>query len=70
MIKDLFVDKNTERTAGPTLDTLLNALNERFTARFKPNDNKLAMLHELLDKTIKQVLQLFKDGKNDQGFFL
>ena len=70
MIKNPFINENTERTAGPTLDALLNALNERFTARSKPDDSELAILYKLLDKTIKPVLQLFKDGKNNQGFFL
>ena len=64
MIKNLFVDENTERTAGPTLDALINTLNKRFIARFKPDDSELAMLYKLFDKTIKPVLQLFKDGKN------
>ena len=67
LMEDPFVDENTERTAGPTPDALPNALSERFTAR---DESESAMLYELLDKTIKPVLQLFKDGKNNQGFSL
>ena len=67
LMEDPFVDENTERTAGPTPDALPNALSERLTAR---DESESAMLHELLDKTIEPVLQLFRDGKNDQGFSL